>query len=1261
MPQEFEVPPDYVIPSQDFHDAFMEKIRDGNRRCLVLTAPPGTGKSTYLSHVVSECHTLGIPVVRHHYFLSLSDRTVDRSLHLRVAESLMTDLREFYPESLGTLVSTNPNPDHLGQWLNHCGKHFSSMNRSLVVIIDGLDHVLRDKRSLDEVRDLLYHLLPVPPGVTIVLGTQPLEEPSVPKRLLDHAPRDSWEILPCLDRSGVRSWVEKNSEMLGLAETTEVTESTDPNDRSPSQRELLKSQMKQERTEFEIDDLARAFWTVSNGHPLHLRYCLNYLRENGLPATTTTVMELPACSHGDIEQYYRGLLSSLIHERGRQILHLMAACRFDWPEKGIPETMDPGGSQRADFVEALKSIKHLTKETDLGLSAFHSSLLHYIENLDDHGHYRELCIRKTLEWLRSPSAPSHLTWSQEWMLLADLGDTGPLIGGPDRSWAIDSLIMRYHPNETLRILSKSCRAALEKGLLSNYLKTALLRDYVAEIHEVNETALVTVFEAQLILLREDGYLIPRLKRAMPYLSSTELVILARDGAERGDEQLVEDVFDHLNDRTDRPVLSLTSRDFRGPLIRLAAVMKSVDPERVTKYIAKQEEHDVLRVLAEAYSEELRRAKRIDVFSNLLQATSGKDWGKVIVREAALLAMEERIALPLTQGDKRTSDPFWAVWTQLNDTGSDEVHLDFPPLTSRERKRYQGLVAYDSRRKATVAEFREAFFCFLAHHLTGHPNQNGIWLGTIGDHSYEGRFLHKLNEVSRDLATTLRSGVPAGLGFVFERVKDFEKLEPGPDPESWDLFLSVKRAAVQIGLDVTLIGQSLGLRQEISTYEVELAFNSGFCDWDAWAEVYLPLRRRWLSKEAVLWLLSHIGASVQEWIGQFPDRALTFAQMAVLASNHGLLDHAANYVRLTAENLLGYGAHKDILLFEALDAARDCHAAGIEDSVKWIARLAPAIANVKRFTDGDITDYLSERLAEVLAGMDSRLLLRYYEWLLSGEEYYSADKAFGAYLSQADLSSPFDQAAALTAVDTDSVTILAKRAAEGDQDAAEIISSIESYVGNLPVRPEEQRSAGAHTLTRAGGEDHGPEPSGYPPDQFTDYLTACWQQLQVPRRHLRVESWARYWSEHQLPLEAFKALGMALKHRNEFHVSDDLFEIALRHLGADPAFDWLVQAHGRDHGWRRYWREREYSGRRWRIVKERYPERWLEFLQMSVALEDELARAPYGKEKIQRLIQYSISVNQPEMAKVLGEAVTEFTCELVSPLALPRPGWVPEND
>ncbi len=135
---------------------------------------------------------------------------------------------------------------------------------------------------------------------------------------------------------------------------------------------------------------------------------------------------------------------------------------------------------------------------------------------------------------------------------------------------------------------------------------------------------------------------------------------------------------------------------------------------------------------------------------------------------------------------------------------------------------------------------------------------------------------------------------------------------------------------------------------------------------------------------------------------------------------------------------------------------------------------------------------------------------------------------------------------------------------------------------------------------------------------------------------------------------------SIQRGEKFSFSDDLFEIAAASVGEPQAFDWLVRSHAQEHGWQHYWQDVERVKPRWQIVKDRYRERWLEFMIKSIELEDRDRRAPCGKEKIERMVQFCIFMEEVGLAEALTETVTQFVSEIVSPLDLKLPEWVPEH-
>ena len=194
----FLIPDDFVVSSETFHNQLIQDLKTMGTGCIVLTASPGSGKSTYLSYLYKLFDSSKLPVIRHHYYLSENDRTVGRFRANLVAESLMSEIKLKFSDILGPLGDINATYQNLSKWLEKIGASLSSEKRSLIVILDGLDHIWREKNSLSEVADLLEHILPTPNGIVLLIGTQPIDERKIPLCLLRAAPREKWRELPRL-------------------------------------------------------------------------------------------------------------------------------------------------------------------------------------------------------------------------------------------------------------------------------------------------------------------------------------------------------------------------------------------------------------------------------------------------------------------------------------------------------------------------------------------------------------------------------------------------------------------------------------------------------------------------------------------------------------------------------------------------------------------------------------------------------------------------------------------------------------------------------------------------------------------------------------------------------------------------------------------------------------------------------------------------------------------------------------------------------
>lgn len=295
IPEIFSVPADYCLPNLDFHNQLVTKITQSAGEVITLTGKPGVGKSTYLSFLCQELEKQEIPLIRHHYYLSLSDITEDRLSPVVVAESLLYQINSFHKES----NADTSEPEKLRNAILTCAKYYKDKGKPFVVLIDGLDHVWRDNAKNKKPLDLTFkQLLPVVDNLVVLIGTQPVDDDLLPNTLLVFSPKTTWLNLPEMSGNSIYEFL-----------------------KFQIQSERLFTNCHEEYAEEEIQRSANALLEITKGYPLHVIYSSEYLANNGLELSPYQVEKLPPCSDGNIITYYTELWSNLNYMQ-RDTLHL---------------------------------------------------------------------------------------------------------------------------------------------------------------------------------------------------------------------------------------------------------------------------------------------------------------------------------------------------------------------------------------------------------------------------------------------------------------------------------------------------------------------------------------------------------------------------------------------------------------------------------------------------------------------------------------------------------------------------------------------------------------------------------------------------------------------------------------------------------------------------------------------------------------------------------------------------------------------------
>jgi hypothetical protein len=1252
LSQRFNVPRDYVVPSEEFHRDLESSLLSTGGGCYVITASPGVGKSTYTSYLYDQLKKQDTPVIRHHYYLSQDDQTgVARLAHIRAAESLMYDLKGDYAEALGAHAGENPVARSLREWLIACGGFYARQGKMLVVIIDGLDHVWRDTRSVEELTKLLQLVLPAPEGVVVLLATQPVDDSQLPPILLKYAPRDTWLRLPPLDQQAVAAWLRHHESELVLPAAKVM---------APSERHV---------PDYQFQRISEALYEKSRGHPLHLRYTLKALQERDQLVTVENIERLPGCTHDDIRDYYRDLWR-VLPEDSRAILHLLAANRFPWTKRGIFECLNPDGTGYPALNNSLRQVEHLLSDDGTGLRPFHASLLAFVEDLQEHADYRTAMRRNALNWLRR-DAPEYLRWAYVWTLEADLGDDRALREGPSREWLIESIARRYPRGQMLNILSRSIWCSLRQEDLPRAVEVGLLHDYCFRAFQNDPEVYEKLLFAQL-KVADGERLRPRLRARLSRLSETDATILARHEAENGNVSFANECLDELAGRM-RAEQEQTHVEWKAQaraIVEVAALLDDVDPARVVDFAVRNRDDGDTADLLNTFAFTLRvmrNGPRLKRTLALIPSSDGDfdvdmtaDERGYVLRHAVWLALEEGFELDdVARRPENSGDPYCLIYAAIRKPE------DFQPSPAR----MPDARLFESRTVSPMgppmAQKDLLYSClsgFLANHLWDMGRSNPEWIATVGRTTRAGRCLQWLDEAAGKVAESLRAGQPPPFSLLYRELKSFDDPSKSEayNTEAMGLRNSIVRAVKHFALDLLSAAVAMDDKVEVSKDDLEIAFASGYCYWDDWMNEYVSRRRVWLSEEAVSWLLESQAERLATTIEQFPERASTYSTLASLAALHRCEEETRQFIRDAGANLVTHGNHKDVLFFHVLHAIVACYNAGIPEARGWLLRIATPIAHVEEFTDGDETGHLPRELAEVLLEIAHDLFPSYYAWLCDREEAYDALHAFHSFIEAADFSSPVNRAVAATAIDGGSLKVLSGRARE-DDGARSALDFVQELLGEKGIEKslhEEERSTNDSFERKPSPVS----PSEYQPEDFEGFLAALEAGEHIWKNDA-VQEWINHWLAEKRDESVFNALEQAVARGVELRDYDQTFELALKLHGRERAYPWLVKAHREQRGWNRYWASKEKAQRRWQQVERLYPQRWFDFIRETLRKED--GAAPWQDLYLDsgiasQLVEFCVMMNKIEVARNATERLVEGSLRLVELLPLPEPEWINEG-
>lgn len=1216
IPQSFVVPAGYTVPNQGFHDNFLKHV-SRNQAISALWGTPGRGKSTYLSFLTDALRNNGVPVVRHHYFLSLDDTTADRFSFTVIAQSLINQIVVHYPAAVkGQILKEEP--DQLPNWLSACGKYYATIGKPFIVVIDGLDHVWRERMNLDQLNHLFENLIPCAPNVSIIVGTQKIPNDKLPPRLLRKITKKDWWEIPAMNELSVQSWVKQQHVAKRL--------------RLPSKRRFDQSATQQ------VAAIGKAFFDISKGHPLHLIYSFEALVRTGQFVDEETVRLLPVCPGEDINNYY-ALLWANLSKGAKEIMHVIAGSDFHWPLSGIVR-----------YFSQIDEVDFLLEHRRIGLVPFHGSILAFVREMPGHSAVFQSLLPRIVKWLKK-DAPPYWRWGWLWLMQSKLGDHGPLLRGANRAWAVDSIKAGWPLDRMMAILKAAELITFESD---DYAKTIELRSLKTRLSNANEyqtsdygqiteCALIASKNVEMIDVLADG---------LTGLGDKDILTLSRaakklrpEVCEEAREELRQRVnlWLNLRHRAGREFVALTKA-----FLEAISLCEIVEVDKAVRFIGGFTDGEVI---FEDYLEYLVRAAKVDALTetySALKSSKKKEWKRkaldALIRCAAAESVDLAPIIDTLSIDELSA--FAACWLQYHKL---PVRA---PVKAAERPKQLTDADPEYRRNYAVEHYLyDLFFYELYESVTNSA-------ASPQAHPKSSEFIDQAINMIEECARNVGSG-NSQLSFaaIYYAANSIAPIDDRKfnDPVH-NQYFGLKHALRRISIDTHLIKQPSGRFYPLSASELTTGKLSKHWVEELWIEEQLRRNLPILAKAQAKESLVNEIAYLDEHVTQFNERADKWSLLGRLGILYELPE-AEVVIRRAADCALGYGWRKDLGLNDVLDAVAEVHVQGAASGMRMLRQLVPIVDQITKFTDGDETDHVRSELIEVVARVAPSTLPQFYEHHLEQDEFRYAEEVLEQHLRTANLDGAAAQALGHTLMEDRDISVLADLASKSSK-AANLLRDQEMFLGGKPPKKREYGSTGPDHA-RSGTP---PKVEKYGPSEFSKLVRRVrGYKLGYEHQRQALEDWLYYWEKRGKARVALRSIKEFFEKEENVYfaetVLDDAFVVSKRIEGKGAAFYWLVKAQIHRNGWRSYWTSEAEVMTRLKQAAQLYKSDWRRFIFESSA------PAKYWKRRnhsfsigVRYLVRFLLMVGQNDKAVEFTRALIRTANEEVSDQPISASPW-----
>lgn len=1314
LEQNFGIPDDFEFFDTDVQDKVLVDLANPKGGIKVFCGKPGSGKSTYLSKLNQVLMEKDVIIFRHHYYLSSRDPSQsERLVSQRVIEGIKAQFKE-YPEKLGCLANKNSTNISLREFISQLAHYFYEKNQSFVIIIDGLDHVLRYSDS-SELTNFLKEICFPQPGLWIIFGTQELSKSYLPRVVFDKCPEEQWIEIKGLSETSVKNIILKNDIKLNLS-----------------------------IHEFQLNEFYEKIYKLTEGNPLHLRYTLNQLKIN----CKNNIVTVYDCENiipyeNDIEKYYTTLWSQLSDE-SKTVALVISSVEFSFHEKELFELLSLISSSPFGISNSYNSISHLLFKYKGFLSIYHSSFELFILNQPEFEQQKLFLMQAINKWLEK-SDYEDLKWAELKRLAYELGDPSQLFK-INREWLIEAICYPRSCEGILSQLSLATKAAFENKLFDKAFELGTLMEYYVDSFRFRETQSSKIWQESFKRKNPDLSYIDvnklsweRVFRSqnrdtdMDFISSPSrhIQLIAEMSEKQGNFDLISESIDKLAEfHSNLKVLNKENMNTEIPQLAVSTIKtisldRRHDVERIYSYIKQFSDSGWSAELFGIYASSLLKTDQILKIEELIELTTENADRQEILDKCVEndLELNKQQFLKMVYSNKHEDlDNLCLLYLLLN--GKEISYI--PPLPTYEEFPYKVPMLETGKRIERSKIFSDNFILGLIYGILNEDLDIKYWIQDV-QKRWPLEIMSQIFESSLKISKNIEEHRNPSFICLFENISKVGSLSYPHNRDLYEL-----QECLRIALSKCL--------KVIYNYKCKLGFSSLFDDIELNNVIFernyynesdllqflLSFDKPVISNETYTKFVSDEKNLWKKTIVNFAERSDLYSDLAKLAAIHKDKENQDYFLKSAAINLLGYHYHKDMYLDRVLDSIKLCQKAGSLSIENWIQRVSPAIEFITEYTDQDHTRYFPISYAEILWMHDPKLLYKYYFSIAEEENWFVASYIFKYILRSLTFKQDEDIALALTALDEYSLDEL-RSMAEENTDIKIVLETIESSIGRI----EYSKNETSNTFSKFHEQDFSLVKSdtifeyleSFESDfEKEDFLVNCvkfWldyqkydksEIYQILVKYVSVRGLKKIWYkvlDILFPLayefegkQAFEYLeslesnwekdtvlancvklwldGQKYNRREiyetiveyvndcglnnvSYNLLDVLFPLAYE-FDTNKAFEYVCLAQAKSFGWSSYFTDKEKVDERYRFIKDYYPQRYMEFYSESIKHSfNILDRKGDFFVPIPRSIEFCYMFEEYEFMEKITDASVKFVDILMGDLEFPPVKWMYVGD